>query len=137
MDFLKNEWFKILIVILLIAFISIYYKNNTSSKNELYKINTSCADDARAFAKGKSDDFTRWEVIRSTFSEVKQSCYGEFKLNSGAIIYDLTHNEEQAFRPNYVPDVNTAEYTANYTEYAKKYEAVKTGIFGKVEQVGQ
>lgn len=131
MSFIKKEWFRISIVGLLLIAIFFQYNNNSNQNIDIYKINTDCGDIALKFAKEKSNEFTTWELLQNIYNIKNQSCYGEFNTNGGgAVIYDLTHNKEVSFRPNYVNGVNTPEYLSNYTELAKKYEIIKTEIFG-------
>jgi hypothetical protein len=126
MEFIRKEYFKISILVILFVFALLYFRNNKSLETELYRLNTDCSRSASLFAKEKGDEFFIWEVLQSFYKVDKQSCFAEFKTaNSGWIIFDLTHSKELAFEPKLV-----FNETATYTELAKKYEATKLEVFG-------
>ncbi len=129
-DFLKNNWFKLGIILSLVFFVYIYNKN--AYVLELYKINSDCSEKAQEFAKSKSDEIDLWVVSQSLFNKSKESCFAEFVTtgvvdNGSYYIYDLTHDKNLAYHPGlgFKWDTNT------YSHYMTIYNKVSSDIFGK------
>ncbi len=128
MKLILNQWFRVVLAVLLAIAVFIYYREHSISKAELYKITSECAQKSISFAKDKSNEFLQWEVLQSNFDKEEGNCFAEFHIGasgSSAVIYDLTHNKELALRPNLIFEANR-----EYTEMAQKYEIVKNETFG-------
>lgn len=129
-----GRWIGLLVVLLAVLF---YYQNYYISASDLYKLNSDCAERAIKFAENKTgEEYRNWRVIQNMFNIGKKSCFGEFSFrnSTGGVtntIYDLALNKEMAFVPSFdatqIRDDNTLKY---YSEFVRKYETVKSEIFG-------
>ena len=126
---IKNNWFKITVIIILLGMVVVFYKKNNISVSELYNINSDCSQKVISFAKYKSMEFEAWNVSQSGFKN--DICYGELyhkNLYNGTTheIYDLTHTKALSF----LPDFKLGDDPTTYAQYAKEYEKVKNNAFG-------
>jgi hypothetical protein len=126
---IRENWFKILLLLLIALLIYLYYNSIIISK--LYQINSDCAQKAISYAETNSKYSSSWQVVQSIFNEEKVACFAEFRYMDldnkiTAEIHDLTHNKFIEIRPRLMPDGDITLYT----EAAKKYEATKIKIFG-------
>lgn len=121
--FIKQNWFKLSIILLLIVMVSIFGSKKNSAV-DLYKLNSECAE--------KAQEYSSWEILQSTFNVKRQACFVEliYRNPSGDmyVISDITHNKEIIKRPSL--NLKTDDVTS-YTNIAKEYEEVKVEIFGK------
>jgi hypothetical protein len=132
--FIRGNWFKIIIILLLFGFFIIYIKNNYISTSELYKINQNCAEQALSFAKSQSNEHNLWQVHRNIFDKTKGACFAEFWITSlGELsrdkyeIYDLTHNKYLSFVPVHQEDIDETSLFI----YRENYNKISREIFGK------
>ena len=137
--FFRKHKGKLYIIFIVMLFLAIFYIVYVpfSNKKLLYKMDSDCAKNSLFFTKNKGD-VVAWEVLQSKFSVDKNSCFAEFDSGGGiALIYDLTHNKQIALYPanagKLYPDVPGGEINEVRIEYIRKYEEVKSEIFGYEE----
>jgi len=134
-NFIKANWFKLSIILVLSITLVGYFKNNSFTNSELYKFNSDCADRANSFVKerNKESEIFGWSVSQSIFDKHKAVCFAEFRIyslvlgDSSREIYDLTHNKQQA-------QVGSLKFFGNdafaYATEAKYYDEIKKSIWG-------
>ena len=130
MSLVKENWFKLALLLLLVVSGIFYYKTSYISQSELYKINSDCAERATNFAKSLETDFLSSQVTQSRFVKQNGSCYAEFgnynvvMKSSIDEIYDLTHNKLVAR----LPDSGEEDPTI-YGQFIARYSKIRTEIF--------
>lgn len=123
--FIKENWFKIAILIIIIVISSILLRQYT--KSYLYKMNTDCIDRAYRFSleiKNESSYYVK--LVQAKFSKLDNTCYAEM-YSPFLTIYNLNNRKIIAF----YPDVSDGVVNDQKLELSKKYDEVKVSIFGE------
>lgn len=127
-NWIKDNWFKLIIVLLFTIIVVVYYLNSNSSFT--YKMNIACADEASEYIKKEnSNDVFRYNILQNYFNKVNGSCYIEYSSMSSVTgiayyIYDLTHNK-------LVTDLQSLKTYGDsgvYTNFAKEYQVIKNKL---------
>lgn len=130
-NFIKENWFKLALLLLLVVLGIFYYKASYISQAELYKINSDCAEKAMSFTKDNSSSYLSITVTQSAFVKDKGSCYAEFGQYNLATnssldeIYDLTHNKLVERLAD-----SGKEDPVIYGQLVSRYTKIRTEIFG-------
>ncbi len=129
-NFIKQNWFKLGLLLILSTIVSVYVRNSEPSISELYKINSDCANKAQEIAKSKDTIITTWQVNESVFK--KDSCFAELSSWDSVVgntkeIIDITHSRDVAS----VGDLTLKNDPNAYFTQQQEYQKVHLEIFGK------